>query len=66
MVAFGKNQHGRGVIDKLMVPFTVNKYGNERHMRSLDPNHFLQGYNYVGPHTELKLREQLGDNKELN
>ena len=66
MVAFGKNQHGRGAIDKFMAPFTVNKYGNERHMRSLDPNHFLQGYNYVGPHTELKLREQLGDNKELN
>ena len=42
MVAFGKNQHGRGVIDKLMAPFTVNKYGNERHMRSLDPNHLLQ------------------------
>ena len=66
MVAFGKHQHGRGVIDKLMAPFTVNKYGNKRHMRSLDPNHFLQGYNYVGPHSELKQREQLHDDIPLN
>ena len=53
-------------MDTLMKPFTVQKYGNEHHARSLDPKHFMQGYNFVGPQTELKLREQLHDNIPLN
>jgi len=53
-------------MDTLMKPFTVQKYGNEHHARSLDPKHFMQGYNFVGPQTELKLREQLHDNVPLN
>ena len=65
MVAFSR-QKGHGITDVLMTPFTVQKYGNERHARSLDPNHFLQGYNYVGPATEVRLREQLHDNVPLN
>ena len=36
------------------------------HARSLDPNHFLQGYNYTGPGTQLQIREQLHDNIPLN
>ena len=39
---------GSGIMDTLMSPFTVNKYGNERHARSLDPNHFLENYAYTG------------------
>lgn len=67
MVAFGAHrQHGGGVIDSLMKPFTVRKYGNEAHARSLDPAHFLQGYNYVGPRTEVLYRDKIGDNKPLN
>ena len=67
MVAFSSgNIQGSGIIDTLMKPFTVNKYGNERHSYSLDPQHFMSGYNYVGPHTELQLREQLHDNIPLN
>ena len=61
-----RKQRGRGVLDVLLKPFTVRKYENEMHSRSLDPNHFLQGYNYVGPHTALKLREQLHDDIPLN
>ena len=49
-----------------MKPFAVSKYGQEMHSRSLDPNHFLQGYNYVGPRTEVLLRDKLGDNVPLN
>ena len=68
MVAFGaqQRQRGGGVIDNLMRPFTVQKYGNEAHARSLDPNHFLQGYSYVGPRTEVLYRDKIGDNKPLN
>ena len=49
-----------------MKPFTVQKYGQEMHARSLDPNHFLQGYSYVGPRTEVSLRDKIGDNIPLN
>ena len=67
MVAFTqRKQRGGAVIDSLLSPFTVNKYGNEKHARSLDPNHFLQGYTYVGPGTEVKLREKLHDDHALN
>ena len=68
MVAHGtsKRIEGCGIIDTLMSPFTVRKYGQEMHSRSLDPKHFLQGYNYVGPRTEVLLREKLGDNIPLN
>jgi len=68
MVAFNQNRKQRGgsVLDSLLSPFTVRKYGNESHSRSLDPHHFLQGYTYVGPGTEVKLREQLHDNKPFN
>ena len=67
MVCINKRKiNGGGVIDSLMSPFTVNKYGNERHARSLDPKHFLQGYSFVGPQTEIKLRDRIGDNIALN
>ena len=55
------------MFDNLMNSFTVDKHNvGERHSRFLDPNHFLQGYNYVSPHTDLLLRKKLGDNKPLN
>ena len=57
---------GSGIMDSLLRPFTVSKYGNEMHSRSLDPNHFLQGYTFNGPKTEVLLREKLGDDKPLN
>ena len=60
-----RNQMGKG-IEALLKPFTVNKYGQERHARSLDPNHFLENYAYTGPGTEVRLRETLGDNHALN
>jgi len=67
MVCIGKGKiNGGGVIDSLMSPFTVNKYGNERHARSLDPKHFMQGYTYVGPGTQVRYRDQIGDNVALN
>ena len=67
MVAFSSNrQKGNGAIDNIMKMFTVNKYGNERHGRSLDPNHFMEGYRYLGPYTELQTREQMHDNQPLN
>jgi len=67
MVCISKRKiNGGGVLDSLMRPFTVNKYGNERHARSLDPNHFMQGYSFVGPATEVKLRNRIGDNIALN
>ena len=59
-------QQGSGLMDSLLRPFTVSKYGNEMHSRSLDPNHFLQGYTFNGPKTEILLREKLGDNIPLN
>ena len=59
-------QQGSGLMDSLLRPFTVSKYGNEMHSRSLDPNHFLQGYTFNGPKTEVLLREKLGDDKALN
>ena len=59
-------QQGSGIMDSLLRPFTVSKYGNEMHSRSLDPNHFLQGYTFNGPKTEVLLREKLGDDKALN
>ena len=58
MVAFGKQQ-GKGLIDTLLSPFTVEKYQGEKHARSLDPEHFLQGYNFVGPSTRLDIRLML-------
>ena len=30
-------QQGSGIMDSLLRPFTVSKYGNEMHSRSLDP-----------------------------
>ena len=70
MVAYNHSssrfQQGRGIMDSLLRPFTVSKYGNEMHSRSLDPKHFLQGYVYNGPKTEVLLREKLGDDKPLN
>ena len=55
------------MFDNLLKPFTVDKYNvGERHARSLDPNNFLRGNNYVGPHTDLLLREKIGDNKPIN
>jgi len=69
MVAYGRQdtvQKGKGVMDTLMKPFTVQKYGNEQHARSLDPNHFMEGYRFVGPKTELLLREKMHDDVPLN
>ena len=66
MVCINRKQNGGSVLDSLMKPFTVSKYGQEMHARSLDPNHFLQGYSYVGPRTEVLLRDKIGDNIPLN
>ena len=68
MVCYGLSirQKGRGVIDNLMSGFTKNKYGKEQHAKSLDPRHFLEPYSYTGPYTEVRYREQIGDNKALN
>jgi len=70
MVGYGthkeKQIRGAGVIDTLLAPFTVRKYGHEMHARSLDPKHFMQGYNFVEPQTELKLREKYHDDIPLN
>ena len=63
---YNRNQRGGGVVENLLRPFTVRKYGQEMHARSLDPNHFLQGYNYLGPKTEVKMRQQLHDDVPLN
>ena len=48
MVAFAKNQQGKGIVDTLLSPFTAEKYPNKKHAYSMDTNHFLQGYNFVG------------------
>ena len=56
MVAFSRNQQGKGIVDSLLSPFTVEKYHGEKHARSLDPEHFLQGYNFVGPSSRLDIR----------
>ena len=69
MVVHGINKriNGCGIMDVLMKPFTVDKYNlGERHARSLDPRHFLQGYNYVGPNTAIKYREQIHADQVLN
>ena len=71
MVCFARSNksnfiQGGGILDVMLKPFTVNKYDNERHARSLDPNHFLQGYCYVGPKSELLLRKNLHDGVPLN
>ena len=68
MVAFDSihNQNGCGLFDSYLKPFTVNKYGEEMHARSLDPNHFMEGYRFVGPKTELILRQKLHDDTPLN
>jgi hypothetical protein len=49
-----------------MKNFTYEKYPTERHSYSLDPNHFMEAYSYVGHHIQLKLREELHDNIPLN
>ena len=56
LVAFSKQQNilkGSG-IGSFLAPFTVNKFGNEMHARSLGPKHFLHGYTHVWPGTEIK------------
>jgi hypothetical protein len=58
--------NSRGAFDTLMKPFTASKYSQERHARSLDPMHLFQGYSFVGPGTELHLRNQLEDATPLN
>ena len=55
MVAFSV-QNGSGVMDTLMKTFTAEKYPNERHAYSLDVNHFMQPYSFVGPQTRLDIR----------
>ena len=59
-------QQGSGIMDSLLRPFTVSKYGNEAHARSLDKNHFMEGYTYVCPRAEVLLRQKLGDDKALH
>ncbi len=62
-----KRINGSGsVIDTLLTPFTASKYSNERHARSLDKNHFLEGYSYTAPGTQVRLRQQLHDDVPLN
>ena len=58
--------NSRGAFDTLMKPFIASKYGQERHARSLDPMHLFQGYSFVGPGTELHLRNQLEDATPIN
>ena len=54
MVAYGRHkQHGSGVLDSLMKPFTVERYKNERHARSLAPSTFGKPMNFMGPFTSL-------------
>ena len=65
MVAFSK-QKGGGILDSLMKNFTYEKYKDERHGYSMDPSHFGQPYAFLGPHTQLKIREQLHDDVPLN
>ncbi len=62
----GSSQNNRGVFDVFLKPVTASKYGNERHAISLDPHHFLAGYNFAGPGTELKQREARHDDSPLN
>lgn len=58
--------NNRDIFDTFMKPFTANKYGQERHARSLDPMRLFQGYSFVGPGTELNLRSNLEDSTPLN
>ena len=71
MVAFShcndrRIHQGSGIMETLLTPFVVSKYGHEMHARSLDPNHFLEGYRWTGPATEVRLRQQLHDDVPLN
>ena len=65
MVAHGdfhhKRQGGDGVLETLLAPFTLSKYGHELHSRFFDPNHFFKPYAYTGPFTEVKLRDKSCD-----
>ena len=54
-----RRQQGCGVIDTLMKPFTVSKYGSEAHARSLDPNHFLTGYRFVGATDRARIEKRV-------
>ena len=58
MVAFTQHrkQYGNGVLDTLMKPFTVERYKNERHARSLAPSTFGKLMDFMGPFTSLKDR----------
>ena len=59
MVAFSnqnKKQHGSGIIDTLLKPFTYERYPGEHHGISMSPNTFGQAFNFMGPHTRLDLR----------
>ena len=42
MVCYDDEISGSGLIDPFLETFTVNKYGNEHHARSLDKNHFYK------------------------
>ena len=64
--SYDQRKTGGGIMDTLMKPFTVQKYGNEHHGRSLDPKHFMQSFSFLGPGTELKIREKLHDDIPLN
>lgn len=48
-----KKQHGNGIIDTLLRPFTAEKYPGERHAYSLSPKTFGHAMNFMGPHTSL-------------
>ena len=58
MVVFShKNkQHGRGIIDDLLKPFTYARYPGEMHAISEAPDTFGQPLNFCGPGTRLDLR----------
>ena len=51
-----KFQQGAGAIDSIMKVFTVERYPNERHARSLAPATFLQPMSFMGPHSDLSRR----------
>jgi len=60
MVVFGHDkqnrQNGAGIIDTLLKPFTVERYKNERHARSLAPATFGKPMQFMGPQTNLSQR----------
>ena len=45
MVAFSRKQQGKGIVDTLLSPFTVEKYQGEKHARE---NLIGKPYSFLG------------------